>query len=120
MIQANVENYQKYLKITEEIDRLIASVKYDTEFYSNHIHKQKHPDYIKLVEMGDKIITYLIKQANHYGWSWLTIDLLYDITKENVIAKENAGKFSLIVADWLNWFNNSKYSKTDVYYGLID
>lgn len=117
----NQNNYIKCLLITREIDKLFFNVKQDTLFDSSYNNILKHKDFKELVKKGDKIIPYLFKRAmQDYGFSNVTLCLLNEITKENIVPPEHQGNFNLIVAGWINWFVKSKYNNSDIYYNLLD
>lgn len=116
----NSENYQKQKKITDEIDFLISSVHKDTA-HSSSQNYEKHPDFKKLVDMGDKIIPYLFHKAMQSGWNWVIIRLLKETSKVSPVPKEHYGNFYWIIKDWIEWYLLSDYyNNSDIYFGLVD
>jgi hypothetical protein len=119
MIETNEKNYHKYCTITEEIDTLINNVTQHYRLSLSHVGMDKHPDFIKIVEMGDKIVNYLFCKILNHGSSWVILKLLSAITNQNPIKREHAGSFVAIISDWLVWYIDSDYYKNnDVYHGL--
>ena len=79
-----------------------------------------HPDFKALVEMGDRIIPYLMHKGVNSGFSWTILMLLGILSGETPVPEEHGGKFYLQIADWIVWFENSKYGHHDIYFGLVD
>ena len=120
-VQVNGENFQKQLAITNGINQHLNKIEDDTGCYSFHHHKLKHPSFLELVAMGDKIVNYLFYLMFEYGSSW-TILLLLDKVAQNKpeIPKEHAGKFYHQVTDWMTWYLESDYYKNkDIYFNLV-
>ena len=120
MVQVTYENYQKQLKITRDIDAKLNRIWQDTAVHSTSQTTLDHPDFKALVEMGERIIPYLMHKGTNSGFSWTIIMLLGQITGENPVPEEHAGKFYPQIADWIIWFENSKYKDSDIYFGLVD
>lgn len=119
MPEVNRENFQKYIEIINEINRLLDKVREDTGCYSTHIHMLLHPDYQKLVDMGDIIVPYIVHLMTQSGAHWIHFFLLKELTGAQPVPPEHAGRFTHILIDWLQWYVNSKYADTDVYNGLV-
>ena len=120
MVQVTYENYQKQLKVTREIDAKLNRIWQDTAIHSNLQTTLDHPDFKALVGMGERIVPYLIHKGINSGFSWTIIMLLGQLTGENPVPEEHSGRLYSIIADWIIWFENSKYKDHDVYYGLVD
>jgi len=69
-----------------------------------------HPAYQKIIGMGEKIIPLLIEKLNSTPTIWFWA--LESITGINPVPKVHRGDVSLMIEDWQNWFNESKYGKT--------
>lgn len=120
--EVSARSYEKFCIIAERIDFLLATIKEETAGYSTHIHTLRHPYFIELVGMGDRIIPYLFKVMTQHGASWTHFLLLHEITKHNPVPKEDIGRFDHEILHWLQWYLHSDYYKNvinDVYYGLI-
>jgi hypothetical protein len=121
MVEVSGENFKKYCEIISGIDSLLSKIKLETGGYSTSYQTFKHPGFLELVNMGDRIIPYLFHKITHYGSSWLYFHLLGEITGENPVPREYAGNFYYTILYWLNWYIKNKYFKNDdVYFGLID
>lgn len=120
MVEVSAENYQKQLKITDEIWVFLSDIHNDTAAFSTHNHIYNHPKFKTLVEMGDKIIPYLFHVLTQHGGSWIIFCALQQITHENPVSKGDHGKFVVVMKCWLEWYVNSKYIHHDVYFNLVD
>lgn len=121
-VQPSAENFAKQLEITNMIDNHLRIIEDETGLYSFHHPKLKHPSFLELVAMGDKIVNYLFYLMFEYGSSW-TILLLLDKIAQNKpeIPKEHTGKFYHQVTDWMTWYLASDYYKSnDIYFNLVD
>lgn len=119
-MQVSAENFKKQLEVTSKIDLLLSNIHQDTGGMSTHIHILRHNDFAELCSMGERIIPYLFHVILHNGFSWIIIHLLCQITKQQPVSKEHVGKAWFVLIDWAKWFTESKYYKSDVYYGLVD
>lgn len=119
-MEVNPQNFKKYLEIVTEIDDCLSNIYKDTRIFSFPKYLE-HPDYHKLLNMGDRILPYLFHYAlTENGFSWFIMSLFSELSGENPVPEEHAGLFSQQISDWLNWFATSKYIESDVYHGLID
>ncbi|MEO6302337.1 MAG: hypothetical protein ABIP51_04105 [Bacteroidia bacterium] len=119
-VEVSGENYQKQERITDFIIKHLKQINKDTGHFSTHIHTIRHESFKELVLMGDKIIPYLFHLMLEEGGSWTYFLLLQEITKEQPVKKENYGKFIHSTIDWLQWYVNSKYYPSDIYFGLVE
>ncbi len=120
MVEVNGENYQKQRAITDRIEVLLNQVRQDTAMHSSMRHTLKHPAYLELVGMGERIIPFLFHVATHHGADWTLLCLFAQLSGENPVPPEDAGKFYRIFMHWLKWYTeNKKYQNVDVYYGLV-
>jgi len=119
-VEITMENYQKQQKITRLIDAKLNRIWQDTCTSSSHQSTLDHPEFKALVEMGPKIIPYIVHLMTHKGAQWTHFMLLGTLTGENPIPDEAAGRFYLHLAYWILWFEKSKYRDHDVYYGLLN
>ena len=121
-MEVSAENFEKQLAITNEINRLIKEVEDETGLYSFTNPILKHPSFLKLVEMGDKIVNYLFYIMFEYGSGRVIILLLDKIVKDKPqIPKEHSGRFYHQTVDWMHWYLNSDYYKqNDIYFNLIN
>lgn len=121
MSETSAEKYSAFYEIANRIDQLLFEIKEDTKFHSNLNYVTSHPSYIKLIDMGEKIIPYLFRCATQHGASWIHFALFAELSKENPIPPEDNGRFERILMHWLRWYTeNSKYQNLDVYYGLCN
>jgi hypothetical protein len=120
-VETSPENFQKQLAITNEINRLLKEVEDETGLYSFPNPILKHPSFLALVQMGDKIVNYLFYIMFEYGSGRVILLLLDKIVKDKPeIPKEHAGKFYHQTVDWMNWYLTSDYYKSnDIYFGLV-
>ena len=119
-MEVNPQNFKKYLEIVTEIDDCLFNISKDTGMLSSNDF-DNHPDYQKLISIGDRIIPYLFHYATQeHGFSWVILSLFSKLSGENPIPKEHYGRFVHIISDWMNWFITSKYIESDVYHGLIE
>lgn len=117
----SVEAYRAYSDIVKYIDAKLSRINYDCSILSNLSKTKEHPEFLKLVEMGPRIIPYIIHVMAHHGAGWTHLMLLGELSKENPIKPEHAGLFYAQLADWLNWYLTSKYyALDDVYHGLVN
>jgi hypothetical protein len=114
------ENYQAYKQIAASINGKLTRIWETSTFKSSSAACREHFEYKQLLKMGPKIIPYIIHQMVEDGASWTDLCLLSDLSGENPIPTEHAGKFYCQVADWILWFESSKYNKKYVYFGLLD
>jgi hypothetical protein len=119
-VEISGENYEKQQVISSEIRRLLLEIQDDTGMFSTHNHIYEHENFPKLVAMGDRIIPYLFHIVMHYGGSWLIFILLKEITKENPVKKGDWCRYPKVMIAWIQWWVDSKYYHTDVYYGLVE
>jgi len=119
-VEVTYENYQKSLKITRLIDAKLNRIWEDTKVHSNLQIVVDHPAFKELVEMGPKIIPYIVHYMTQKKADWTHMMLLGTITKENPIAPQHAGNFNMHLAEWIIWYEHSKYKCHDVYYGLLN
>ena len=118
-VEVSAENLQKQLDITNLIDSHLNKIEEDTGGYSFHHPKLKHPSFLKLVEMGDKIVNYLFYLMFESGSNW-TILLLLDKVAQNKPQISNSGNFLNITVDWMVWYLTSDYYKNnDTYFNLV-
>jgi hypothetical protein len=119
--EVNTENYLKFREVALEINKKLKQIEQDTGFHSSPSPTLEHKDFRSLVEMGEKIIPYIFYRGTQEGWSWTLLLLLSEIvTEKPVLPGELAGKYMHVVHRWLGWYLDSKYSDTDIYYGLVD
>ncbi len=119
-METSAEKFEKYIEIINEINARINAINGDTGGYSILWSKLSHPCFNKLVEMGTKIIPYLIHKITHEGACWTLLLLLHRISGENPIPKEDSGSFIKAIIHWLTWYTESQYIKNDdIYHGLI-
>ena len=120
MIEPSGENYRKYEIVANDIDKRLAQIRTDTSVHSSPTPTLEHPDFLALVEMGDRIIPYLFHVMIEHGTSWVHIYLLHQITGMSPILPKHQGDLYGIIYDWLGWFLGSKYADSDIYCGLVD
>lgn len=120
-VEVSAENFQKQLEITNQINRHLNLIKEETGLYSFPNYKLKHPSFLSLVEMGDKIVNYLFHLMFEYGSNWTILLLLDKIVKDKPqIPKEHLGNVYHQVVDWMQWYLESDYYKrNDVYFNLV-
>lgn len=114
------EKYEVYLSRVGQINHLLYTISQDTKFDSSPKPILEHKDFKTLKAMGEKIISYIFFKGIHTGWSLVLLTLLHEITGEDPIPKEHAGKFCYQVKYWIEWYLNSKYYPSDVYHGLVN
>lgn len=118
-VEVSGENFQKYLVKTNEIRQLLVQIEEETGGMSTHVHKLRHPDFKKLVDMGEVIIPYIFHLITHEGAGWVYFLLLQQITGENPVKTEHLGRFVHHIIAWLSWYVESKYYPSDIYHGLV-
>lgn len=120
--EVNVENYEKFKVVADEINKRLGQISKDTGGYSTHIHTIRHKDFIGLVEMGEKIVPYVFYLGTQRGWSWTLLLLLNEIVADPpVIAHDDRGRFMKLIHTWLGWYIESeRYKNIGVYLGLVD
>lgn len=118
-VEVSSENYQRCNEITSEINDLLKELKNDTAMFSTSNHIFRHANFSKLTDMGVRIVPYLIHIILEYGSDWILLHLLQQITKERPYDKEEVGRFGIMTAKWLLWYETCKYKAEDVYYGLL-
>lgn len=114
------ENYQKQKAITNNINRLLKRIAVDTGIFSTHNHTVEHESFKELVAMGDKIIPYLFHLMTEHGGSWTYFLLLEQITGQNPVKPSENGKFIHSMIAWMQWYIDSSYYPSDIYFGLVD
>jgi hypothetical protein len=119
-VKVSAENFQKSKFVINEIYALLHELHNDTGGYSTSIHILEHPNFEKLIAKGDRIVPFLFYTIMQHGVDWVTFLLLEKITGEHPVPKESTGKLYEVLIAWLQWFVNSKYYHTDVYYGLVE
>ena len=117
----SAENFQKQLAITTVIDSHIKTIEDETGLYSFSKPILKHPLFLELIDMGDKIVNYLFYLMFEYGSSRVILLLLDKIvTDKHVMPKEIAGKFYHQTVEWMKWYLESDYYKNNnIYYNLV-
>lgn len=120
-IQPSPENFQKQLSITNVIDSHLRIIEDETGLYSFPSLILKHPLFLELVEMGDKIVNYLFHIMFEHGSGRVLLLLLDKIAKNKPeIPKEHAGRFYHQTVNWMKWYLESDYYKNnDIYYNLV-
>lgn len=120
-VEVSAENYEKQQVITNYINEKLKKIDEDTCLYSSHGPSLKHPSFLELVAMGDKIVNYLFYLMFKSGSSWTILLLLEKVAQNKPeIPKEHDGKFKHIVVDWMNWYLTSDYYKNnDSYFNLV-
>ena len=73
----------------------------ETRFLSDPSEVYSNDNYIKIIELGKKVIPYLIEDLETANTDWLFA--LHQITGDDPIAPNHVGKFGLMKSDWLNW-----------------
>lgn len=118
-VEATAENFAKQQLITNEIDKHLRMIHHDTAHMSTHNHTVNHDSFKSLVAMGDKIIPYIFHKMTQYGGSWTYFLLLHEITKEQPVDSKQFGNFIKSTIAWLQWYVQSKYYPSDIYFGLV-
>lgn len=119
-VEVSVENYQKFKVVAEEINSKLEKVREATKFHSSPRPTYEHEDFKSLVKMGDRIVPYIFYISMQEGWDWTLLMLLGEILPEVEQPEAIAGRFMHQVHHWLGWYLSSKYSESDVYFGLVD
>lgn len=119
-MEASIESYNRYKEIADKIDEKLIQINAETQFYSGNAEILKHPSFLELVNMGQKIIPYIIFNMTHNGASWVHLALLSSLTTNSPITESEQGYFYAQLAAWLNWYiSNPLYNNVDIYQDLL-
>ena len=122
-IEPSVERYEKQKLITNEIDKHLEILDKWSAPRSTHKGIEIHPSFIILLNMGDKIVNYLIHCIIESGWSHANYILLDHLVGNKIptIPDEHRGRVPFLMAHIILWWINSEYYANDnVYFGLVD
>jgi hypothetical protein len=79
----------------------------DIEGLSSMAQMTKHPAYQEIINMGEKVIPFLLKDLETNPLYWLTA--LHNITGENPIKPEQKGRIKQMAQAWLDWGKTKEY-----------
>lgn len=79
----------------------------DVEGLSSMSQMAKHPAYQEIINMGEKVIPFLLKDLEKNPLYWLTA--LHTITGENPIKSEQKGRIKSMAQAWLDWGKTKGY-----------
>jgi hypothetical protein len=115
------ENFQKQVAITTIINSHLKTIEDETGLFSFPNPILKHPLFLELVEMGDKIVNYLFHLMFEHGTRRTILLLLNKIVKDKpIMPKEISGKFRHQTVEWMKWYLESDYYKNNnIYYNLV-
>jgi hypothetical protein len=85
-----------------ELEVLIDEIEEDTRFTSNLEKMKAHDNFNIIVAEGKDAVPLLLRLLRRKG-SWTPLFLLMTITGASPVKKENAGRYDLIIKDWLEW-----------------
>lgn len=97
----------------ERVKELCARIYADTCFQSSHA--TDHPAYLKIVATGEAVVPALLCRIAHYAEHsndegadnmmavWEPICALGEITRADVVPKEDDGRLLKSIEHWLNW-----------------
>jgi len=80
----------------------------ETGFLADPGEIMKHPNYAKIVEMGEPAIPLVLEYYANMG-SFLWCAVLTQITGENPVPKHHAGLYNHVRDDWLTWGHEKGY-----------
>lgn len=118
-VEVSGENFQKQLSITNKIHELLQTVSDETGHMSFHRYTLENKSFKELVSMGDKIIPYIFHLIAESGGSWTYFLLLEQITGQTPVKPGEHGHFMRSMISWMQWYLDSKYYPSDIYFGLV-
>lgn len=86
---------------------LARAWKQETLFLSTVASRIKHPAYRKVIQLGELVIPYLLREMdrNSYHWHWA----LKEITSTNPVPEGSDGDMRAIKIAWLEWGRSQGY-----------
>ncbi len=106
MSQLKAIIYNKSQEVRDEFLVLAHRWHRDTSIHSNPKYIFTHPDYIKILLLGEPAISLifegLIEQKPEFG-GHRGILLLMNLSKEYPIKKEHQGDIEQMIDDWIHW-----------------
>lgn len=69
--------------------------------------KLEHPDFQKIVDLGEEVIPFILLQLKKQP-SFIYFALHF-ITGEDPILQKSSGNINLIIQDWMNWGIHKRY-----------
>ena len=75
--------------------------KAQTALHSSIAKKAQHPDYQRIIGMGEAVVPLILRWLKHEPDFWF--EALVAITGEQPMRPEHAGDIGALAADWLEW-----------------
>ncbi len=88
-------------ELKSRFEKLAEKWNEETKFLSSMSEINAHPSLRKIVAMGEAALPLILKRLEVQGGWWF--GALYEISGENCIAPEDAGKYEVIKGKWLTW-----------------
>lgn len=95
------------ISLKEKFHTLKAKWEEETSFLSSISEIAMHPDYQKIIGMGEQAIPFILNEMrkNPGHWFWA----LKSISGENPVPPELKGKIKEMTISWLQWGKNRSY-----------
>jgi methylase of polypeptide subunit release factors len=91
-----------------EFSRLSARWKHDTQHFSRMSQKATHPAYKKIIAMGPSVVSHILRDLAKNGpEDWFMA--LTELTGDNPITTDIAGKMKEMTEAWLQWGRRKGY-----------
>ena len=92
-----------------QFDELVAEWTKGTIYFSLKHRAVSHPAYRALVGLGPTIIPMVVEKLRHSPSRLFY--LLNDLTGENPVPPESAGKTAEIAASWVRWYDDQAVAR---------
>ena len=81
--------------------------KWISETYLNSYTSTNNIYYQQIIKLGERVIPFLLEDMKEHGTHWFRV--LYTLTGQNPIKKENIGNIKAMISDWLKWGHKNHY-----------
>lgn len=92
---------QAGMSLDRRFHRLRAAWQHDCQLSSSPDQIAAHPAYRAIVAMGKPAVPLILEELRHRPDQWFRA--LSEITGENPVPHEHAGRVALMAADWIAW-----------------
>jgi hypothetical protein len=93
----------------QKFHRLADRWRKETFFSSSITNNLTHPDYLRIMAMGERAIPLILRELEERGGHWF-MALRYIVDEnDNPVPPEHNGKIKLMTEDWLEWGRRNRY-----------
>ena len=91
----------KIRSLQDTFTQLASKWKDETCFLSSTSEICSHPDYLKIIDMGDCAIPLILDEMRRRPGHWF--HALRELTGEDPVQEQNCGNIPAMTEDWLSW-----------------